>query len=140
MIRTTDRGTNVRHGTWCAWSKVIVLEVNPAVPAEELASTYRAARQQYGERRTSGSYRIRTQSPKHLRLAGFVARRRETMMWSDLMREWNQQCEPEEKYSHVSNFRRDAPLARDRLLYRGAVRPTGLRAAVDASDARVVPD
>jgi len=25
------------------------------------------------------------------------------------MREWNQQCEPKEKYSHVSNFRRDAP-------------------------------
>jgi hypothetical protein len=62
------------------------------------------------------------------------------MTWSDLMREWNQQCEPKEKYSHVSNFRRDAPPARERLLYRGAVRPTGLKTTVGASEAPVIPD
>lgn len=57
------------------------------------------------------------------------------------MREWNQQCEPKEKYSHVSNFRRDAPPpARERLLYRGAVRPTGLKTTVGASEAPVIPD
>ncbi len=140
MIRTTDRGTNVRHGTWCAWSELIVLKVNPAVSVEELASTYRAARQRYGQRRTSGSYRIRTQSLKHLRLASFVARRRATTAWSDLMREWNQQCEPGEEYSQVSNFRRDAALAQERLLYRGAVRPREVRTAADAPDASVLTD
>jgi hypothetical protein len=126
MIRTTDRGTNVRHGTWCAWSEVITLKVNPAVSVEELASTYRAARQRYGQRRTSGSYRIRTQSLKHLRLASFVARRRPAAAWGVLMQEWNQQCDPGEEYPHVSNFRRDAALAQERLLYRGAVRPRGV--------------
>lgn len=126
MIRTTDRGTNIRHGTWCAWSETITLRVNPAVSVEELASTYRAARQRYGQRRTSGSYRIRTQSLKHLRLASFTARRRPAQAWTVLMQEWNQQCDAGEEYPHVSNFRRDAALAQERLLYRGAVRPRGV--------------
>lgn len=127
MIRTTDRGTNVRHGTWCAWSEIITLKVNPAVSVEELASTYRAARHRYGQRRTSGSYRIRTQSLKHLRLASFVARRRPSAAWAVLMQEWNQRCDPGQEYPHVSNFRRDAALAQERLLYRGAVRPRGIQ-------------
>ncbi len=122
LIRTTEGGHNVRHGTWCAWAERIVLTVNPAVPVEEVAAAYRAARQRYGKRRTSGSYRVRTQSLKHLRLAGFVARRRPAMRWNDLVQSWNQ-CEPQEQYTQGSNFRRDAALAQERLLYRGLVRP-----------------
>lgn len=40
------------------------------------------------------------------------------MKWEDLMQAWNQ-CELQEQYTQGSNFRRDAALAQERLLYRG---------------------
>ncbi len=99
------------------------LTINPAVPVDEVADSYRAARERYAKRRTQGDYRIRTQSLRLLRLAGFVARRRPDMKWGELMQAWNAQCEASERYTQASNFRRDAALAQDRLLYRGLVKP-----------------
>ncbi len=125
MIRRTEGGENIRFSRWHAWAERIVLTINPAVPVDEVADSYRAARERYAKRRTQGDYRIRTQSLRLLRLAGFVARRRPDTQWAELMQAWNAQCEPGEAYTQVSNFRRDAVLAQDRLLYRGLVKPRG---------------
>jgi hypothetical protein len=125
MIRWTEGGHNGRHGRWHAWAERIVLTIDPAVPVDEVAESYRAARERYSKRRTQGEYRIRRQSLRLTRLAGFVARRRPAMKWEDLRRAWNAQCAPDEVYTQGTNFRRDAALAQDRLLYRGLVKPRG---------------
>jgi hypothetical protein len=125
MIRRTEGGHNVRYGRSHDWAERIVLTIDPAVPVDEVAESYRAARERYAKRRTRGEYRIRTQSLRLLRVAAFVARRRPAMKWTELFQAWNAQCAPEDAYSQESNFRRDAVLAQDRLLYRGLVKPRG---------------
>ncbi len=125
MIRWTEGGHNIRYGRSHDWAERIVLTIDPAVPVDEVAESYRAARERYARRRTQGEYRIRTQSLRLTRLAGFVARRRPAMKWEDLRRAWNAQCAPDEVYTQGTNFRRDAALAQDRLLYRGLVKPRG---------------
>lgn len=125
MIRRTEGGHNIRYGRSHDWAERIVLTIDPAVPVDEVAESYRAARERYAQRRTRGEYRIRTQSPRLLRVAAFVARRRPAMKWNELFHVWNAQCAPEYAYSQESNFRRDAVLAQDRLLYRGLVKPRG---------------
>lgn len=121
MIRTTQGGHYGRHGWNCAWAERIVLTVDPAAPVEEIVAAYRAARRQYTQRRTQGKHGIRTQSLRQLRLVEFVASRRPQIKWNDLMQAWNDRCEPGERYTQCSNFRRDARLAQERLLYRGMV-------------------
>lgn len=124
MIRTTEGGHESRYGIWHAWAQRIVLSIDPAVPVDEVVTVYRAARARYANKRTRGNYQLRTQSAKMLRLAGFVARnQRPGETWEALRNAWNAQCEQGEHYTQGANFRRDAGRARDRLLYRGHVKP-----------------
>lgn len=129
LLRTTTGGTSIRHRTWCAWSERIVLDVHPALPPDELANHYRTARRTYEQRRSRGRHLVRTQSPKHLRLARFRVTQPAGKPWRDLMAAWNNSSPAGERYAQESNFRRDAGLAVTRLLYRGLPTRSGGKAS-----------
>lgn len=125
LIRVTEGGTTIHNGMWCAWRDRITLEVHPNATPEQVVDAYRAARSRLDQDRNGESApQPRALSAKHLKLAAFVADLDEP--WPQIMRAWNAQCEQNERYSHVSNFRRDAARARYHVLYR---RPTEPRRA-----------
>jgi hypothetical protein len=88
----------------------IILIVDPALPPEELADSYRAIRQM------AGGSRQREMSKKHLVLALFAATRPKGETWAAGMIRWNRE-HPEWAYQHETNFGRDAGSAQRRLLY-----------------------
>ncbi|MDQ3987788.1 MAG: hypothetical protein M3291_01055 [Actinomycetota bacterium] len=138
LIRVTEGRENIRNSWWMAWSERITLDVHAAASPDEVAEAYRAARARHDARRTGGNYRARSQSIPHLVLARFVARRRENgEHWEDLRVAWNAWIAEQTEYTglrhydSVSTFRRDAPLACKRVLYRGYY--VGRRAATEAA-------
>jgi hypothetical protein len=90
------------------------IEVDPAVTPSELARAYRNARKKYLKGR------VRRLSAKHLQLAAFMASRAEGEPGKDAMAAWNRKYR-RWKYTHVSNFLRDAAAARRRLLFPGGL-------------------
>jgi hypothetical protein len=91
-----------------------VITVDPAVTPMELARAYRDARRQYLKAR------VRKLSRKHLQLAVFMSARPVGERGADAMREWNRKFK-RWRYTHVSNFLRDATMARRRLLFPGGL-------------------
>jgi len=90
------------------------ITVDPAVTPMELARAYRDARRLYLKSR------VRKLSAKHLQLAVFMASRPAGETGAESMREWNR-THKRWRYSHVSNFLRDAAAARRRLLLPGGL-------------------
>jgi hypothetical protein len=90
------------------------IEVDPAVTPAELARAYKDARKQYLKGR------VRRLSTKHLQLAAFMASRPAGEKGKDAMAAWNRKFK-RWKYTHVSNFLRDAAVARRRLLAPGGL-------------------
>lgn len=123
LIRVTEGGTAIRHGIWCAWNERIRLDIHPGAPAEEVTQIYRAARRRLDNERSDTIARPRSLSLRHLRVAAFVARREGT--WSELMDEWNAHSHIGDRYTQVSNFRRDARQAQTHVLYRSRHQPRG---------------
>lgn len=118
LIRVTEGRSTVRDSAFLPWSERITLDVHPAALPEEVAEAYRGARQRLEATRTEKPFRLRSQSVQHLHLATFVAHR-EKLPWAQTMAEWNATEGKDKPYRYVSNFRRDADLARDRVLARG---------------------
>jgi hypothetical protein len=95
------------------WSNIpclsrITLTVDPALSPRQVEALYRSVRGQM----LDGRYR--NLSRKHALLAGFTATLGELKL-SEQMRKWNAQ-HPRWKYKLVTNFGRDAKMARNRLL------------------------
>jgi hypothetical protein len=88
----------------------ITLEIDPVLTPRQVAEAYRRFR-----RRVLGGKRLKTLSPKHLRLAAFVAERPEAETWQERMEAWNR-AYPDWKYAQESNFRRDTGVAQKRQL------------------------
>ena len=88
----------------------IVLDIDPTTPAREVAAFYRRVR---------GPRLGRSLSTRQARLASFVEDR-PPELWQRRMAAWNAlHPEPGGRYESVSNFKRDATKARQRLLRRG---------------------
>jgi hypothetical protein len=96
----------VVHSPRLATTDRIVLTIDPATPAAEVAAFYRRAR---------GPRLGRTLSARQARLAAFVAERPKEP-WQRRMDAWNALHPTKWRYDHTSNMIRDAALARDRLL------------------------
>jgi len=97
----------------------ITIEVDPVVTPEQLAGWWR------GTRRHMFDGRYRPMSAKHLGLARFAAGRREASTWEQDRLEWNRtvdETQPSWRYEDRRNFRRDALVAAQRLLFAG-IRP-----------------
>jgi hypothetical protein len=88
----------------------ITLDIDPALTPRQVADAYRRFRRQ-----VLGGKRLKALSPKHLRLAVFMAERPEAEPWGERMEAWNRTF-PDWKYEQESNFRRDTGVARKRLL------------------------
>jgi hypothetical protein len=114
LIRITEKDPPIRHGEWRAWSQRVVLTVHPAATPKEVADAYRTTRDGLGIAESYGKRRIRSLSLKHLTLATFLAQREGT--WQEKMAAWNREHGKLGTYSQPSNFRRDARLARTRVL------------------------
>jgi len=94
----------------------VVLEVDPALGATQVATEYRRAQRAL----IRVGKRARPQSEKHLRLAAFLARGREGT-WAQMMETWNEhQANAGWRYRDSRLFQRDAEGALRRL---GARRP-----------------
>lgn len=107
-IQVRTQTAPVHAGNWHPWARRVTLEVDPAVPVELVARSYRSARASIGLGRS------RTLSEKHAALAAFCADR-ESEGWPSRFTEWNRR-HPKWRYLHKSNFRRDAIRAEHRLL------------------------
>ncbi|MCS7316600.1 MAG: hypothetical protein NZ554_14100 [Bryobacteraceae bacterium] len=92
--------------------------IDPAVTPMELARAYRDARRKYLKAR------VRKLSRKHLQLAAFMSARPAGEKGIDAMRAWNRTFN-RWRYTHVSNFLRDAAMARRRLLFPGGLDYSG---------------
>jgi hypothetical protein len=88
-----------------------VLDVDPIVTPREVAQAYATARRVGRSPRS----RIRPLSERHITLAVFLAKRSDDESWHARMQAWNRQHR-HWRYTHESNFRRDAARARARLL------------------------
>jgi hypothetical protein len=107
-IRMSTGRPPIRDRVECGWGGRIVLNIDPALPPEEVADAYREARERQG---VAG---IRKMSDRQAVLAGWSFDRPEP--WRDLLVEWNKAF-PDWSYTAESNFRRDALRAQRRLMY-----------------------
>lgn len=92
-----------------AFGERIELAVDPATPPEEVMIAYKKARAGV----VGG--RVRTPTPKHLRLAVFSDQRPTGEKWVETMQRWNE-ANPAWRYEDVSNFWRDCDRAIKRFL------------------------
>ncbi len=90
------------------------ITVDPAVTPIELMRAYRDFRRKHLKAR------VRKLSRKHLQLAAFMASRPADEKGADAMKAWNRKFR-RWKYTHVSNFLRDAAAAQRRLLFPGGL-------------------
>ena len=108
VTTTTDP---IYFGRPCEWTRRIKLDIDPGVPASEVASVYQEARARrgYDQRRRL--------SNKHSDMAALRSEMPRAR-WSTVREEWNRR-NPKEAYSaqQESNFRRDVPRAQAQLLY-----------------------
>lgn len=101
----------------------IVLSIDPALSDAQVAAIYKE------QKRRLSSRRMRSITPKHLRLAVFAAERRPGMSWEKIRLEWNEE-NPTEQYSDRRRMERDCTDAQKRLLapemdYPGIGNPKG---------------
>jgi len=89
--------------------RVVELSVDPAISPAELAKQYGVLRSKL----ISGR-RVRPLSNKHLQLASFLVEKPDES-WASRLHRWNKAF-PNWKYTHASNFRRDALKARERVV------------------------
>jgi hypothetical protein len=123
-VRPIDGSSNVRHNLHTAIGPYditsrITIEVDPVVSPEQLAAWWRGVRRQLFDRR------YRPMSIKHLELAQFCAGRPEATTLEQDHLEWNRtinETQPSWRYEDRRNFRRDALVAVQRLLFAG-IRP-----------------
>jgi len=94
----------------------IVLTVDPAMTAREVAEIYRSARRDMLKKDKKDKARFRLQSEKHLHLAIFDAQQPDGDTYRKKMKAWNDQCPKQWKYTQESNFGRDCKKAIERLL------------------------
>lgn len=87
----------------------IELVVDPATPPEEVMLAYQKART------AIAGGRLRTPTPKHLRLAVFADQKPAGEKWGEAMGRWND-AYPEWRYEYVPNFWRDCDRAVKRFV------------------------
>lgn len=87
----------------------IELSIDPAAPPEDVMRAYMEARSAVAGRR------VRTPTPKHLRLAVFADQKPAGEKWVESMRRWNE-AYPAWPYEYVPNFWRDCDRALKRFL------------------------
>lgn len=92
-----------------AFGERIELTVDPATPPEEVMLAYKKARTAV----VAG--RVRTPTPKHLRLAVFADQKPAGEGWGETMGRWND-ANPAWRYEYVPNFWRDCDRALKRFL------------------------
>lgn len=92
-----------------AFGERIELTVDPAAPLEEVMLAYKKAR------KAVAGGRVRTPTPKHLRLAVFADQKPAGEEWVETMRRWND-AYPAWGYEYVPNFWRDCDRALKRFL------------------------
>jgi hypothetical protein len=88
----------------------VILEVDPTLTPKDVARAYFKVRRSFWPRR------IRTVGQKHASLAAFIEERSSGQTWRQRFSEWNRTTQSDWKYRSESNFRRDAVVARRRLL------------------------
>lgn len=119
-------GFKIRHGKDHAWSRRIVLDIDPAATSDEVMAAYQRIR------REQNLTRVRPLTPKHARLAAFTGAEHLHKTWSERLHLWNTSF-PRWSYNQESNFRRDAGRAQTRIMYPGQLRgstPLGERCMV----------
>ena len=89
----------------------VVLTIDPTASPAQVAKAYARVR-------SSWLGRYRALSPKHLRLATFLAERPGEETWAERLKTWNARASAPERYEghQVSNFARDCKRAKKRLL------------------------
>jgi hypothetical protein len=87
----------------------IELAVDPATQPEEVMLAYKKART------AIAGGRVRTPTPKHLRLAVFADQKPPEEKWVETMQRWND-VHPAWRYEYVPNFWRDCDRALKRFM------------------------
>jgi hypothetical protein len=111
-VRITASQTKVRHNIDLAWARRITLDVDPAATPQQVLDAFQQARRQ------QGLARLRPLTVKHLRLAVFAGAEHADKPWAMRMGLWNRSF-AQWRYTHPSNFRRDALRAQAHVLYPG---------------------
>jgi hypothetical protein len=94
----------------------IDMRIDPAMPPREVADYYAAVRQRVLGRNESARHRNLTDKHAHLAL---VAEQPDSIAWEERLRVWNKSWRkqhPEWVYKRLNMFKRDARVARNRLL------------------------
>jgi hypothetical protein len=107
-VQVTARSEHIRNGRHHPWAQRITLQIDPTTPPDTVERVYRQVRQQLGIANT------RTLSDKHANLA-LILLDQPHQTWATRLKRWNHE-HPEWCYYQESNLRRDALLARHRLL------------------------
>jgi hypothetical protein len=112
QLRVTSGMPPMSNGLVLGAAERVVLEIDPALPVAEVVRAYQDVCRSVGY----GSYRAL--SDKHAELAAFGLDRDEGSTWAATLAAWNAKFTGW-RYDHVSNFRRDAARAIDRVARQG---------------------